>query len=207
MIAGIVRAMQHHDVGKAVDVHLRAFPGFFLTFLGAGFLRELYASILADQSGIGFVWDDGAGMSGFVCGSSQPQGLYTRLLKRRWHRFGWAALPGFLKEPGILPRLLRALRMPEQEASIPHCACLMSIAVHPEWQGQGAGKALVAAFVCEAEQRGCRAVNLTTDAVDNEATNRFYQRLGFDLLHTYCTPEGRAMNEYIKYLDECGEPA
>ena len=76
----------------------------------------------------------------------------------------------------------------------------MSIAVHPEFQGRGVGTQLVEAFCQELAERGAPAVCLTTDRDNNEATNQFYQRLNFKLARSFITPEGRAMNEYVRNL-------
>jgi len=73
---------------------------------------------------------------------------------------------------------------------------LLSIAVIPEAQGIGVGKALVVAFLNRAAALGLRAVDLTTDAIDNESANRFYLRMGFVQTRVFSTPEGRRMNEY-----------
>ena len=78
----------------------------------------------------------------------------------------------------------------------------MSIAVSPEFQGRGIGKQLVEAFCQELASRGEPAVCLTTDRDHNEAVNRFYQRLNFKLVRSFITPEGRAMNEYVRNLQE-----
>ncbi len=80
----------------------------------------------------------------------------------------------------------------------------MSIAVVPEAQGFGVGQKLVHAFLVEASRRGCEHVNLTTDRLNNESANRFYQRLGFSLFNNYITPEGREMNEYLIALSPKG---
>ena len=185
------------DVSAVVQVHLDSFRGFFLTFLGPAFLRELYVATLADSSGIGFVAEDGKGICGFVTGTAQPSGFYRRLLRRRWWRFALAAVLPVLKRPSIITRLLRAFSMPEQATQQEGRGTLMSIAVLPETQGNGIGQALVRAFLEAAAQRGLRQVDLTTDRDGNEATNRFYQNLGFVCERTFVTPEGRAMNEYV----------
>ena len=46
-----IRPMHAADCSAAVEVHLLAFQGFFLTFLGSRFLGELYSAILDDPSG------------------------------------------------------------------------------------------------------------------------------------------------------------
>ncbi len=203
MIETRVRPLTLFDIPFCTHSHLQAFQGFFLTFMGADFLRELYSAIVCDPSGIGSVaelldTDTGQqrGIRGFVVGSAQPAGLYARLLHKRLLWFAWASLSGFVKKPAILPRLLRAIAMPGQKMALPNCATLMSIAVLPETQGQGIGQKLVLAFLAEARGRGLEHVNLTTDRLNNDSANRFYRRLGFSLLRSYTTPEGRQMNEY-----------
>jgi ribosomal protein S18 acetylase RimI-like enzyme len=188
------------DLGPVVEVHTRAFKGFFLTFLGPQFLAELYHAILDDLSGIALVCERSSQLLGFVAGSTQPAGLYRRLLRERWHRFALAALPAVLRRPRTARRLLRALRAPEQVSATAGIGTLMSIAVSPEVQNSGVGRQLVTAFLAEAKERGLVAVDLTTDSMDNEAANQFYRKLGFQLSRTFTTPEGRMMNEYLIYL-------
>lgn len=196
----LIRKMDLPDIREVVLVHIHAFQGFFLTFLGSNFLNELYTGIILDKSGIGYVILDENKIIGFVCGSTQSNGLYSRLLMKRWWHFGWAAIPRLLKKPDIIPRLLRALKMPKMELPVPNCATLMSIAIEPAKHGRGGGKLLVEAFQEEAKRRGCDYINLTTDAIGNERVNSFYQNLGFTFFKSYHTPEGRKMNFYIKQI-------
>ena len=56
---------------------------------------------------------------------------------------------------------------------------------------------LMSAFFNEAIERGCTSVNLTTDAINNEITNMFYQKIGFEVSRSFSTPEGREMHEYF----------
>ena len=46
-----VYLMGSNDVQDVASIHLEAFQGFFLTFLGAKFLSELYSSTLNDSFG------------------------------------------------------------------------------------------------------------------------------------------------------------
>jgi ribosomal protein S18 acetylase RimI-like enzyme len=192
--------MEAHDVALVVKAHLASFPGFFLTFLGPAFLAEFYTGILTDPSGIAFVSEEDGQIAGFVAGTSQPAGFYMRLLRQRWWWFGLASIKPVLRNPRIVPRLLRALTMPGQARSAEGEGTLMSIAVLPDKQGQGIGQALVRAFLSEAAQRGLAKVNLTTDQVNNDAANHFYQRLGFSCVRHFLTPEDRQMNEYVTDL-------
>jgi ribosomal protein S18 acetylase RimI-like enzyme len=192
-----VRMMCDDDVMEVVGIHLKSFQGFFLTFLGSRFLYELYAGILDDPSGMSFVSLDADRLTGFVAGSSEPAGFYRRLLRRRWWRFALASINPILKNPMVLPHLWRALRKPLEVQNQTNTGTLMSIAVGPEEQGIGLGQVLVKAFLEEASRRGLKSVDLTTDSLNNDHANQFYQRIGFECSKTYITPEGREMNEYV----------
>lgn len=191
------REMLPSDVSKVTEVHMKSFPGFFLTGLGSAFLHNLYSAILDDPDGMGYVALQEVKVLGFVAGTSQPKGFYRRLLRSRWWRFAWSALPSTVRHPAIIPRLLRALSMPTQVTQQAGRGTLMSIGVLPECQGSGIGRSLVSAFLDEAAQRGLQQVDLTTDRDNNKATNRFYQYMGFVCERSFVTPEGRAMNEYV----------
>jgi GNAT superfamily N-acetyltransferase len=152
---------------------------------------------LQEPSGIALIADEGGVVAGFVTGTVEPSGFYTRLLRRRWWRFALCCAVPLLRRPAIAPRLLRAFSVPGQNAHKQDRATLMSIAVTPECQGTGVGRALVKAFVLEALGRGRHCVDLTTDLENNRKVNNFYLRMGFVCERTFATPEGRAMKEYI----------
>lgn len=196
-ITNSTRAMTLADVKDVMQIHLSAFPGFFLSFMGCAFLRELYCGILRDASGIALVCERGERLLGFVVGSHDPPGLYRRLLKSAWWRFILASIGPFLRRPSIAPRLLRALARGQQTGS-PRArrGTLMSIAVAPENQAGGIGQILVRAFLSEARNRGVEVVDLTTDAVTNNAVHVFYQKLGFVGKRRFLTPEHRLMELY-----------
>lgn len=187
--------MKIEDIPCVVNVHLRGFPGFFLSFLGEKFLHELYQTVLSDPSGIAIVYDQGD-LLGFVAGSDQPSGFYRRAICSRLLRFFLASISPVLRQPSIIPRLFRAFNTPVDEDPGEGCGTLMSIAVLPEAQGKGIGSQLLRAFLDQAAARGLAEVNLTTDRRGNEDVNHFYQSYGFRLERTYVTPEGREINEY-----------
>lgn len=194
---GAVRAMRKEDVREIVNVHISAFPGFFLTFLGPAFLCELYRAIVADVTGIGFVYEYDGQIGGFVAGTADDSGFYGRLLRRKWWRFAAASVGAAIRQPTIIPRLLRALGKPRECPGNARTASLMSIAVAPDARRNGVGRRLVEAFVAEAEHRGAGWVSLTSDRRGNDGPNAFYRRLGFVCHRSFTTPEGREMNEYI----------
>ena len=195
----VIRDMEPSDVRGVVRVHLDSFKGFFLTFLGPGFLEVLYSFFKIDPSSIAIVATvPDNKVIGFVVGTSEPVGFYSRAIRKRWWRFSLAALPVCLKKPSILPRLARALRKPDESKELPGDCELMSIGVLPQWKGRGIGKMLEERFVEAAKKMGASVVELTTDRDGNESTNKFYLSREYMLHDSFSTPEGRKMNRYIK---------
>jgi len=199
-----IRSMVLSDLEAVVEIHLKGFPGFFLTFLGHDFLGLLYKGIQSDPEGVVLVACSGGEIEGFVAGVAHQSGFYQRLIKKQKWAFAASALAALLGRPAIAPRVLRALQRPRDAQQASAEACLMSIAVRPESQAKGIGKRLVEAFCQELAKRGVPAVCLTSDRDNNDRVNHFYQKLGFRLSQSYITPEGRAMNEYVVFLDEEG---
>ena len=185
------------DVGPAVKLHLRAFPDFFLSFLGPRFLREFYFSFLADPVGMAFVARNAQNeVVGAIVGPVDPRGFFGRLLRRRWWAFGLASITAVLRRPASAPRLVRGLVYRGEAPAEPVRALLSSIAVSPDAQGKGIGAALVKRWLAEARSRGSQGCFLTTDAENNDSVNRFYHAQGWKLESSYTTPEGRKMNRY-----------
>ncbi len=195
----ITRIDKQH-IPQVVGVHMRAFPNFFLTFLGPRFLKQFYASFVTDPMGMGFVATDAASgkVLGVVAGPLNPNGYFKRLLKKRWWAFCLASASAVIRRPSAAKRLLRAVFYRGEAPEGPPRSLLSSIAVAPEAQGLGLGKALTQAWLSEVRSRGSAGAYLTTDAEDNESTNQFYRKTGWTLETTYKTPEGRAMNRYVR---------
>ena len=190
-------------IDKVVDIHMRAFPNFFLTFLGPRFLREFYGSFLKDPMGIGFVAEapETSDVLGVIVGPLVAQGYFKRLLKKRWWAFCLAGINSVLRRPATVKRLFRALFYRGEPPRGAQRSLLSSVAVSPRVQGRGVGRALVERWVEEVKRRGYAGCYLTTDANDNDKINNFYQKLGWKIESTYTTPEGRLMNRYILDLN------
>jgi ribosomal protein S18 acetylase RimI-like enzyme len=192
-----IRQIAQVDVKRVVDIHLQVFEGFFLAFLGPYFLEVFYSAIVDDPTGISLLAYDDQNMYGFVVGTSNPSGFYLRLIKHKLWKFVIASLQPFFKNPKILPRLLRALLMPNKAALPDGWGLLMSFGVSNEVQNNGVGRLLINAFLEEATQRGLKRVYLTTDEDNNGKVNAFYNKIGFRCENSFITPEGRRMNGYV----------
>ena len=201
-----IRPAQTSDIAQVVQVHIQAFPGFFLTLMGTRFLRLLYSGFLNHPTGISLVACPQARPSeviGFVVGTTQPQGFFSQLLRQHWLAFAMASLWPLLKRPGLVfVKLWSALfyrgeSLPDQ----PDAALLSSLGVKPAAQGQQIGQQLVSAFIAHAQTAGATAVYLTTDQSNNAKANHFYTRLGFGLAGTCKRPHGRILNRYLIKLN------
>jgi GNAT superfamily N-acetyltransferase len=189
--------LAENHLDAVVDIHLRAFPSFFLSFLGPRFLREFYANFVHDPCGIAFVAREGERLLGAVVGAEHAAGFYKRLLAKRWWAFCFASLNALRRRPLIGLRLVRAVLYRGDVPRGVSGALFSSIAVSPEAQGLGVGRLLVARWLSEAKRRGVSACYLTTDAERNNAVNRFYVQGGWKLDSVIRTPEGRKMNRYV----------
>lgn len=196
----VITPFRAAHVRAAVDLHLAAFRGFFLSQLGAGFLRVYYSNLLQDPESIAYVAVEDGAVQGLVAGSMQPAGFYGRLLRRHWLAFAVAALPAVLRNPGIAARVARATRRPDEAPAAENVAGLYSLAVAPGLQGQGIGAQLVSRFLTDAGERGAGSVRLETDADGNDDVNRFYRNQGFAERRAFQTPEGRRMLEFERAL-------
>jgi ribosomal protein S18 acetylase RimI-like enzyme len=193
-----VTSLSSSHIDTIVEIHIRAFPSFFLSFLGPRFLREFYASFLFDPQGMGYTASSSDGhIFGVIVGPVDPRGYFKRLLKRRWWAFCLASISAVVRRPSCIPRLFRAVLYRGESPSGPTRALLSSIAVDPNIRRAGVGKKLVEHWVEEARQRGAPGCYLTTDADGNDAVNAFYQGLNWSIESIYTTPEGRRMYHYV----------
>jgi len=202
-----VRRARTADLPQIVAIHEAAFSGFFLTLLGAPFLRELYRAFMVEATAICLVGEverpSGVPeLAGFVVGTVTPESFFRKLLLKRGARFALAAVPALLRHPRrVFPRLLGAVRYRgERPIDVPDAALLSSIGVHPQAARRGLGRALVEQFCEQAARLGAQRVYLTTDHEGNEAVNSLYRRAGFDLAGTLVRPDGRIMNTYVRVL-------
>ena len=197
------------DLAIVIRIHRAAFPHFFLTEMGPGFLAAYYRTVRRYQASVFLVAEDDAAVRGFVAGFSDSAGFYASM-KRQWWRLFFPLMLGIVRRPQLiravlanLSRVLAGLGRPRSE-SVPggksDCE-LASIAVDPACGGRGAGARLVIAFCERARDLGARTVTLTTERDNNESVNRFYQKLGFSVVREFHRGANRAMLEYELRLD------
>jgi len=123
-----ITSLSSSHIKSVADIHLKAFPNFFLSFLGPHFLYEFYESFLVDTQGVGYVALSSSGqVVGAIVGPVEPGGYFKRLLKRRWWKFCVASIAAVVQRPSCVPRLFRAVFYRGDAAEGPLRALLSSI--------------------------------------------------------------------------------
>lgn len=183
-------------LNSIVTIHLNTFQGFFLTFMGKGFLTLMYKSYAEyDESGILTAFENERPV-GFLAYSGDLSGLYKYMIKKRLIPFAWYSLLAFLRKPAIFMRLVRALLKPGESERQESYVELASIGVDPSVKSKGIGSGLIDALKSQVDFSKYAYITLETDAENNDAANCFYRKNGFVLEREFETNEGRKMFEY-----------
>jgi len=200
-----IRAAAVEEAPTLARLHREAFPGFFLTSLGEGFLGQLYRGFSASPEAICLVACSEGSIVGVVAGPVRPREFFRHLLLTRGAAFLLAAVPGLLRHPWRVARRLLAAPFYRGEAPRRESAALVStVCVAPSARGSGVAARMLEQFCSAASKRGAKCVYLTTDRDENERVNAFYARAGFELDEQIRRDGGRVMNRYIKDLESHG---
>lgn len=198
MKIGVTKNLQY--INDIVEIHMETFAGFFLTFLGRGFLKTLYRGFMEHpHSGIILAVEDDKPI-GFCAYSEDLSGFYKYLIKRKLLLFAWYAAGAFFRNPRVLFRLLKAFSYSRESKREELYIELSSIGVLPNVKNKGVGTKLIKMLCNISDTSRFVYIKLETDKDNNEGANHFYQKNGFILVHTYETIKGRRMNEYRYYL-------
>ncbi len=202
MNISVVDRNEKATIAEIADVHMETFEGFFLTFMGRGFLRLMYTSYCEHLSSELLVARDDSGATlGFLAWSSDMSGLYKYMIKKRLIPFAWYSFGAFLRKPGVFMRLVRAFLKPSESKRAEEYVELSSIGVRKEAKGKGIGSKLIDELKGRADLSRYAYINLETDALNNDAANNFYLKNGFVPVREFETREGRRMLEYRFYGD------
>ena len=183
-------------ISKIARLHQKAFPVFFLTRLGLGFLKTLYKGYLDDKdSGIIIAKENGT-IKGFIAYSYDYPRFYKGLIKHKIIQFAWCSFLAVIRHPSFAKRLFGAFKKSESVEKTDRYVELASICTDPAEEGQGIGTALINYLKSVVDFDMYAYINLETDAENNEKANRFYLKNGFQKEREYITAEGRKMIEY-----------
>jgi Acetyltransferases len=199
-----IRELEQDDqdyIEIIAKLHIKAFPHFFLTQLGAPFLRTLYKGYLENiESGI-IVAESKGKLLGFIAYSKDYPIFYKELLKKHFFKFAFFSFGAALRHPSFVKRLLNAFKKSESVIKEERYVELASICVNPQIKSQGVGTKLINNLIQKTDFEKYAYINLETDADGNDSVNVFYQKSGFKIVRQFITAEGRRMNEY-RYFKE-----
>ncbi len=191
-----IQASEKKVICEVVNIHLDTFTGFFLTFLGRGFLNQMYRSYCDHTASGLLVAFENEKPVGFLAYSEDMSGLYKFMIKKRLIPFAWYSLGAFFRKPKVFMRLIRAFLKPSESQREETYVELASIGVSPDFKSHGIGGALIDELKARVDFDKFSYISLETDADNNDGANRFYQKNQFILTRKYKTHEGRSMNEY-----------
>lgn len=189
------------DLDAVARVHLQAFPGFFLSRLGYGFLREMYRGFVTHVDGVFWIaLDEQSKVIGFIAGTTAPHTFFADLRRMRMWYFLWHAIPALLRQPMlVLPKLYGALFYKgDKPKDLTGGVLLSSIGVLPNVVGKSVGQGLLQSFENDIWSKGRQFIYLTTDALNNDKVNKFYQRNGYQIESQFMQSGNRLMFRYIK---------
>jgi ribosomal protein S18 acetylase RimI-like enzyme len=189
------------DLPGIVRIHQASFPNFFMTELGPRFLKIYYQKVLLYSEHVFWVKQGDDELEGFVCGFIHPYEFYRKIEGQRF-RIALAIAFRLVWHPSRFPRLFNAyseVRRSTQKHEPGVCE-LSSIAVSPRFSGKGIGHELVKQFIQSVIGKA-NAIQLTTDALENDDINHFYRNLGFTKVGSYERSKGRLMNKYQLLLE------
>lgn len=189
-----------YDEKKLIDdivtIHLNTFTGFFLTFMGRGFLNQMYQSYCDyKEAGLLVAEEDGKAI-GFLAYSSNFSGLYKFMIKTRLIQFGWYSIGAFFRRPSAFMHIISAFLKPGEAKREEKYVELSSIGVDPNIKSKGVGSLLIDSLKHIVDFTKFAYINLETDAVNNEGAIHFYEKNGFMRVRMFETDEGRKMYEY-----------
>lgn len=193
------RHMQSFDIDAVVALHKRAFPGFFLTRMGDGFLKAYYRSVMDYDGRIALVLrEQGTDrLLGFAVGFRDPAAFYAAFASRKRSLFPLILLAA-LRDPTLVLQIWRNTRRVETKVERGRDEVELS-SIASDVFGQGIGGILLSTFVAEAAHMKASRISLTTDADGNDAVRRFYEAHSFALDGTE-TRGGRTLCTYSRPL-------
>ncbi len=193
------RTATPHDLPAVAGIYLRAFPESLQQLRSPDLTVTAVADVLraplaADPECIAVAEAGEEGIVGYIiaprdAGRIASAALRTGLpLRSLWH---WLTGRYHLSLWGVGHMILdklhtgRAWRMPGGDVP----ARVVSVAVHPEWQGRGVGRGLMEAALRRLREAGVAQVRLEVRP-ENTPARRLYESLGFEAIGEFRDSRG-----------------
>lgn len=171
-----IRRLAVDDCDRIGDVDVAARTAATLGFLGPAFFARLYRALIAGPDAVGFVAEADGRLVGFVVGTTRTRAALRGALRRSFVPLAAHAAAALLRRPARLGSLMAALRYPDRAHA--EGAELLVIAVAPDWQGRGVGRALACALDADFRRRRIARYHVAAKA-RVPGIEAFYRALGF----------------------------
>lgn len=172
-----VDSSERKTIDCIVTIHINTFKNFFLTFMGRGFLNQMYRSYCEqEESGLLVAENDGRPV-GFLAYSGNLSGLYKYMIKKRLIQFAWYSLGAFFRKPAVFMRIIRAFLKPHESKREVEYVELGSLGVSPDVKSKGIGSKLIEKLKNITDFNKYSYIKLETDSVNNDAAIYFYEKM------------------------------
>lgn len=190
-----VRKAEKKDIDAIVTIHMARFSSFFLTTLGAPFLRVFYTAFLKNPAVL-LVLEDKGIVKGFAAGSRNNRAFYKKLIISNLLQFAHVGINIFFTNNAALKRIISNIAKTQDNNLI--FAELLSIATLKNKESYG--KTLLAAFEREIAKDNIDrlSISLTTDYDNNEKAILFYKNNGYEVSEVFEGYQKRKMYRFIK---------
>jgi ribosomal protein S18 acetylase RimI-like enzyme len=197
-----VRNATYNDVKRIIEIHINAFEGFFLTFLGPKFLLILYTGFI--DKGLVRVAVVDSKVIGFSAGTDQPDVFFSNLRKEKWLSFFLAAAPSLIKKPSLVIKKLYGAIFYKGDSvdRLINSFLLSSLAVDPHSENKGIGKFLINDLnQVLSDKRTSETIYLITDKNENGPVLGFYNKCGFSIESEFNNSGQREMLRLVKSIE------
>jgi ribosomal protein S18 acetylase RimI-like enzyme len=178
-VAGI-RAATTEDLPAIAAIHAAAFPESVLTHLGGSAIIRYYEWLLTGPHDAAFLVH--GAIDGFVVGGYFQHAMGGFIARNKLHlALCMVRRPHLLlsrRARGRIPRMLPSLVKRGPASAAPPLFRCLAIAVHPDAQHRGVGRALMERLAVCATERGVERMQLGVDP-SHARTVRFYEQLGW----------------------------
>ena len=138
-----VKPEDNRIIDEVVSIHLETFTGFFLSFMGRGFLKQMYRSYCEHEQSKLLMAEENGEILGFVAYSSDFSGLYKFMIKSRLPYFAWYSVGAFFRRPSAFLHIISAFLKPDEAKREEAYVELSSIGVSPKYKSKGVGSRLI----------------------------------------------------------------
>ncbi|KJR40687.1 glycosyltransferase [Candidatus Magnetoovum chiemensis] len=169
---------------EITSIHLASFNTDFITSLGKEFVRDIYyMPILESRLGFGFVCMLNDKVIGFIVGSYDSEKIQKLRIKKNWLKILLIIVRKIISKPYSIIGILKAfLIVKSKYLKNDAQAELVSLAVLPQFRGQGVAMRLINEFKRHLKEEGM--VSCWTKTHSN-AAGRVYEKAGFIKQNTF----------------------